>query len=93
MRSAPEADLWLLPPLLALLPVEKLLLASCHLEGEALLRTSFVLGASGGCLRALAACVACTDTLQLYRGLRELHLNAGVLERLYPGDWSAQLWL
>ncbi len=46
--------------------------------------------ASAASLRRLAATVACTDTLQRFPALAELHLHAGVLERLYPGGCTTR---
>ncbi|KAL4433852.1 hypothetical protein ABPG75_000293 [Micractinium tetrahymenae] len=85
LTSAPEADLLLLPPLLTRLPLRTLRLAPRHAGGaEALLRCRLVEAASAASLHLLAATVACTDTLQRFPALSELHLHAGVLERLYP---------
>lgn len=44
--------------------------------------------ASAASLRQLSATVACTDTLQRFPALAELHLHAGVVERLYPGGFA-----
>ena len=86
LRQAPEEDLQLLLPLLTALPLGQLVLAPRHSgSAESLLRCDAVAAASAASLRRLAATVACTDTLQRYLRLEELHLHAGVLGRLYPG--------
>ena len=85
LRQAPEEDLQLLLPLLTALPLGQLVLAPRHAgSAESLLRCDAVAAASSASLRRLAATVACTDTLQRYLRLEELHLHAGVLGRLYP---------
>ena len=72
-------------PLLTALPLGQLVLAPRHAgSAESLLRCDAVAAASSASLRRLAATVACTDTLQRYLRLEELHLHAGVLGRLYP---------
>lgn len=88
LRSATEDELELVLPLATALALHMLLLGPHHVCGEALLRCKRVAARSGGSLRWLAATVACTDTLQQYLQLQELHLHAGVLERLYPGEGS-----
>ncbi len=92
-RAAAEDELNLLQPLAATLQLHALLLGAQHSSGESLLRSYAVTARSGGSLRRLAATVACTDTLQRYPGLQELHLHAGAVEQLYPGkfDWIAVL--
>ena len=85
LRSATEEELQLVLPLATTLPLNTLLLSPHHASGEALLRCNAVAARSGGSLHRLGATVACTDTLQRFAQLRELHLHAGVLERLYPG--------
>ncbi|PRW57632.1 seleno O isoform B [Chlorella sorokiniana] len=82
--AASEADLELLRPLADTLSIDTLLLGAQHASGESLLRLPAVAARSGGSLRRLAATVACTDTLQRFSGLQELHLHAGAVEQLYP---------
>ncbi|EFN57323.1 hypothetical protein CHLNCDRAFT_143954 [Chlorella variabilis] len=85
MRGAPGEHLHQLLPLLTTLALRSLLLAPSHAHGaEALLRCDSVTEVSAATLRVLGASVACTDTLQRYSRLEQLHLDAGVLERLYP---------
>lgn len=87
-RAASEEELALLLPLATTLPLHTLLLGAHHASGEALLRSQAVGGRSGGSLRRLAATLACTDTLQHFPALRELHLHAGAVERLYPSEYA-----
>ncbi|GAB4814637.1 hypothetical protein N2152v2_001683 [Parachlorella kessleri] len=73
--------------LLASAPVSRLWLRR-DIRGDEILRDPAMRQRSASSLQELSASISCTDTLQEFRSLRVLHLEAYVLPKLYP----AVLW-